>query len=459
MRNRYAAAPGTELCTPGARLRLLRRRKEFVSDKIRRKTHYIHYEAAGNTTFEENILSHKMEIYLIRNEEEPEYHIFSENQHDFLSKDMLLYFHPCIRGRRQIRDMSVDFQKELTQGNRYLRQLLRGSKHTSIFLLQSVKFDGEDNGIPLTHIYSTRKFNPSHQANKNSAHPNTNADDIEDVPTPRGRDRQQVHRFDFVEVMYYDDDDRVQQTGMAQILAIFALNRKYRTKQVLFYIQWLQEDDSTASTKSSAANPRYLPFELLRYERVLDDYGRKSNTYQRQFIPAESINRPAFVIPTSVLVSDAHKDVISDAKTFLSIPYLFFNRRDNTTPTTYLRDADQRMGAAERRGGPHRVGAGGARLNRDFRFVLDSNAIPALSAFWLYNRRRYQDNLEEDESDQDAAHASYDDLQDVETEASELSASDQDESSSDQDESDVQNDEDILIEEEEAQEMQRLFED
>lgn len=449
MRKKYSAPPGTEICTPGARSRLLKRRSEFIADKINRRTHYIHYKAAGNTVFEENILSHKIQIYLIRNDEDPEYHIFSEKDHDFCSKRMLLYFHPCIRGRRQIRDMSVDFQKELTQDNRYLRQLLRGSRNTSLFLLQSVKFDGEDNGIPLTHIYATRNFNP----------PSSRQSSPDDAVDDNRRDS--IHRFDFVEVMY-DDDEGVQQTGMAQILAILGINRKYRTKQVLFYIQWLQVDSATSNT---SLNERYLPFELLRYERVLDEYGRKSNTYQRQFVVAESINRPAFVIPTSVLLSDAHKELISDTRTFLNIPYLFFNRVESTPPTTYLRDADRHI-AAQRRGAARRSNSS-TKLNKDFRFVLDSNAIPTLTSFWLYNRRRdggqQEGNIEEeDDGDPDVRVQHYDALQDEETEESDVSleqeigASDIDD---DEVDSTLQNDEEILIEEDEAQEMQRFFKD
>lgn len=90
-------------------------------------------------------------------------------------------------------------------------------------------------------------------------------------------------------------------TGIAQILGILAINKNYRTQDVLFYVQWLI-DDASLQTKKLYDK---VPFKFMVYEKVFDEQGNTTNVYMRSIISAAEINRPAFVVPKTVLQSGA----------------------------------------------------------------------------------------------------------------------------------------------------------
>lgn len=85
--------------------------------------------------------------------------------------------------------------------------------------------------------------------------------------------------------------------GYAQILGILAVNKKYITRDVFFYVQWLEEDNRNQSRQLKKA----VPFNVLKYEKVRDDRGIESNIWMRTIISAAELNRPAFVVPRTVL--------------------------------------------------------------------------------------------------------------------------------------------------------------
>lgn len=189
------AVPGTELCTPGVRRNHLKRRWETRETKRLGEKDYVSFTTDGSTHFEENRMSRKKRVFLVQSRTEPEYFLFSSKTEDIETVDLQCYFHPCIRNDRLFRDLSIDFQRFMANATAPRRQsLLRAlqgnvvdQKATTLFVMQSIKFDGEHMGIPITHVYSTRAFHPGNVSRLNTS-----------VRT--------YSRFDFIEAMYTTGD-------------------------------------------------------------------------------------------------------------------------------------------------------------------------------------------------------------------------------------------------------------
>lgn len=202
------SVPGTDICTPGARLRMLQHRANVVTRKIQSSKNYISFLTDGGTHLEENQMSKKMRIYLHRSNNVAEFINFSTTPDDVVSINLLPYLHPCLKNDRLVRDMAIDFYRFMSNGTlparlrllEYLLSNVDDKRTTRLYSLQSIKFDGEECGIPITHVYSTREFHPG----------NVSRQDIS---------QRTYARFDFIEAMYQLDDNRTMVAGNQTTLA------------------------------------------------------------------------------------------------------------------------------------------------------------------------------------------------------------------------------------------------
>lgn len=200
----FPSPPGTVTCTPGARTQLLENRERLRIDKVHRKVDYISYKADGGTHFEENRLSKKKRIFLYEVGNVSEYKVFSSRVDSCEYASLLNFFHPCIRNEKLIRDMAIDLQNFMsrnTKRHKLLGRLCEDDnrlKNTRLYALESIKFDGEDHGIPITHVYSTRAFHPGNVSKQNTS-----------VKT--------YARFDFIEAMYISDDSEEMIQGIVSV--------------------------------------------------------------------------------------------------------------------------------------------------------------------------------------------------------------------------------------------------
>lgn len=147
------------------------------------------------THFEENHMSRKKEIFAQISSNAENYVYFSTSVTDVETDGLLPFLHPCMRHARYLRDMAIDFQRFMTRGDvprrqrllYYLTNNVAQTQATRLFFLQSIKFDGEQMGIPITHVYATRSFHPGNVSRQDTS-------------------VAMYSRFDFVEAMYYADD-------------------------------------------------------------------------------------------------------------------------------------------------------------------------------------------------------------------------------------------------------------
>lgn len=198
----YGAIPGAVICPPGARKRLLDYRVALRVSKITTKVDYISFLMSEGTHFEENQMSKKMEIFAQTSSNVDGYLRFSTSATEMTTNDLYPFLHPCIRQERYLRDMAIDFQRFMSRGDVprrlrllfYLTNNVAQTRATRMFVLQSIKFDGEEMGIPITHVYATREFHPGNVARNDAS-----------VTV--------YSRFDFVEAMYYVDDQSAMVPG------------------------------------------------------------------------------------------------------------------------------------------------------------------------------------------------------------------------------------------------------
>lgn len=199
----YGSLPGTEICTPGARKRLIVRRTSIRAAKISSKVDYISLTIPEGTHFEENMMSKKKEIFVQISRNVQDYVQFSTSLNEETTDSLLTFLHPCMRHDRYLKDMAIDFQRFMTRGDVprrqrllfYLTNNVPQRRATRLFVLQSIKFDGEEKGIPITHVYATRQFHPGNVSRQDSS-----------VTV--------YSRFDFVEAMYIADDENVMVPGI-----------------------------------------------------------------------------------------------------------------------------------------------------------------------------------------------------------------------------------------------------
>lgn len=284
---------------------MLENRLQIIENKRKTRVEYVSFCSDGGTHFEENRMSKKIHVHVLKSNYVGNHSVFSTSTTNVDFDGLLKFLHPCMKTDRLIRDMAIDFETFMTKGSNLRRtRCMTSLKNnvdcrdtTRLFMLQSIKFDGEHLGVPITHVYSTRDYHPGNVSKTN-----------ESVKV--------YARFDFVEAMYAttENDTTLQgisenvslankrclssnNVGIAQIIGIFAVNKRFKTRDVMFYVQWLVEDKRTQSLLSK----EQIPFQLLTYEKVLDDRGHPTNVFMRSFISAAEINRPAFVIPKTVL--------------------------------------------------------------------------------------------------------------------------------------------------------------
>lgn len=163
--------------------------------KIQSKVDYISLTMGEGVHFEENLMSRKRRIFVLTSNDVAGFVHFSTTATGFNNEELFTFLHPCMGQQRFLKDMAIDFQRFMSRGDVPRRQRLLfymlnnvpQKQTTCLYVLQSVKFDGEQLGIPITHLYATRKFHPGNVAR---------ADKTVKV----------YARFDFVEAMYVSDD-------------------------------------------------------------------------------------------------------------------------------------------------------------------------------------------------------------------------------------------------------------
>lgn len=85
------------------------------------------------------------------------------------------------------------------------------------------------------------------------------------------------------------------------------MNKTYTTREILFYVQWLTQDNRPNALRVKER----VPFPIMQYEKVTDERGCPTNVYMRTIITAAEINRPAFVIPRTVLHAGARQPYLT----------------------------------------------------------------------------------------------------------------------------------------------------
>lgn len=170
-----------------------------------KKVDYISFSSDGVTHFEENRMSRKLQILLQTSNNVDHEVLFSTSRIETDHERLLPFLHPCMRSDRLIRDMAIDFQRFLShvtfhKGQQLLQSLKSNdddTQTTRLYAMQSIKFDGEHVGIPITHVYSTREFHPGNVSRLDTS-----------VRT--------YSRFDFVEAMYATENSEEMMPGIVK---------------------------------------------------------------------------------------------------------------------------------------------------------------------------------------------------------------------------------------------------